>query len=225
MRALHTHRPTCCSLPNLCSARTVEEKTFILGRESMQTHGTPTAGINSCPWHRLQLPTKNKIEAAKGRPTLHPTTPRDNQLFVVLFSAGSRGTLCSRTTFPVHSVLHSVVPPGLAGGGRQGRSTDGTFSIHHPFATTVVSCFFPTTRHGKTPEPDTGHVPRAAEEENSDSEEGRLPGQPGCRGTASAHVPRGGSEMGKRSKLAQEEVSSGSAGHAEAFLSLLSDKI
>lgn len=217
MCALHTHRPPCCSLPNLCSARTVEEKAFILGRESVQTRGTPTAGINSCLWHGLQLPTKNETQAAKGRPTLHPTPPRDNQLFVVLFSAGSRGTFCSRTTFPVHSVLHSVVPPGLAGGGRQGRSTDGTFSIHHPFATAVLSCFFPTTRHGKTLEPDTSHVPRAAEEENSDSEEGRLPGQPGCRGTASAHVPRGEVRWGSSTSWHRRRSAAGQLGTQRHF--------
>lgn len=44
-------------------------------------------------------------------------------------------------------------------------------------------------------------------------------------GEPPAPVPHGGSEMGKRSKLAQEEVSDGSGGHAEAFLSLLSDEI
>lgn len=44
-------------------------------------------------------------------------------------------------------------------------------------------------------------------------------------GEPTAPTSRGGSEMGKRRKLAQEEVSSGSGGHREALLSFSSDEI
>lgn len=44
-------------------------------------------------------------------------------------------------------------------------------------------------------------------------------------GEPAAPTSRGGSEMGKRRELVQEEVSSGSGGHTEALLSFLSDEI
>ena len=234
MRALRTDRPPWCSLPDLHSARTVEAIAFIFGQESVQTHGTPMPGINACLWHRLQLPTKNKTQAAKGRPDLHPTPPQDNQPFVVLLSAGSRGTFCSRTTSPVHCVLPSVPPRSRSDATRAGRRrqtrqehshiTDGTFTTRRPLPplSHLVSfqlqdaenpqSLIPTTYRGQLRR-------RTVTQRRGDFQVGPAAGEP------PAPVSHGGSEMGKRSELAQEEVSNGSGGHAEAFLSLLSDEI
>lgn len=139
MHALRTDRQTSlldgpsscalCSLPDRRSALTVEAIAFILGQEIVQTHSTPVSGICSCLWHRLQLPAKSKMQVAKGRPDLRPTPPQDNQPFVVLSQLAREAPFVhaqlSLCTVPSTQCCRGavVMPPGLAGGGRQGRST------------------------------------------------------------------------------------------------------
>ena len=158
---------------------------FVLGQESAQTDGTAVSGANSCLWRGLQLPTKKKTRAANGRPGPRPTPPQDNRPFVVL-SAGSRATFRPRPTVPAPRVLRSALPrsrgdASRAGGGWQTRQehshvTDGTAVSHHPLP--PLSSLVPSQLQGTEtpPEPDEGHVPRAAAEEQGDSELGRLPG-------------------------------------------------
>lgn len=115
------------------SAHRVEAIAFILGQESVQRHGLG---------HGLELPTEDETQVAKGRLYLCSPLAQDNQPFVVLFSAGVRGTFCSRATFPVHSVPCPVLAWNCSDATRAGRRqqmrqehshiTDGTLTIHHP---------------------------------------------------------------------------------------------
>lgn len=131
IHALHTDRQT--SMAGQRSAHMVEAIAFILGQESVQRHGLR---------HGLELPTEDEMQLAKGRLYLCSQLAPDNQPFVVLFSAVVRGTLCSRTTFPVHCVPCPVLAWNCSDATRAGRRqqmrqehshiTDGTLTIHHP---------------------------------------------------------------------------------------------
>lgn len=200
---------------------------FTLGQGSAQTHGTTMSGINSCPRHGVQLPIKNKIQVAKGRPNLCPTPPQDNQPFVVLFSAGSTGTVCIvSSTQCCRSTV--VMPRGRAGGGRQGRSTAASPTGHSwstipwPPLSYLVSFQLQDMENPQSLIPATyrGQLRRRRVTQRwGDFQVAPAAGEP------PAPTSHGGSEMGKRSKLAQEEVSNGSGGRTEAFLSLLSHEI
>lgn len=118
LHVLRTDRQT--SMPDQCSAHTVSDSLH------------PWSGEHANTWHshvrrqllplaRAPAPAKNKMQVAEGRPDLCPTPPQDNQPFVVLFSAGSGSTVCSRTTFPLHCVLCSVLPQSCSDATRAGR--------------------------------------------------------------------------------------------------------
>lgn len=184
------------------------------------------SGSNSCLW--LQIPTENKTQAAKGRPDLHPIPPQDNQPFAVFSSAGSRGTFCSCTTFPVHRVLTQSCSYATRAGRRlqtrqeHSHITHGTFVSHHPLPPLTYPASFqlqgienPQSLIAATYRGQLRR--RTVTQRRRDFQVSRAAGEP------PAPVSHGGSEMGKQSKLAQEEVSRRSGGHAEAFLTLLSD--